>query len=154
MASVALRREDERTKALRDTMSELPPKRFAGMMSGLDIHFDLGEGYPLLGRRMPDLDLVTAGGTLRVSSFGSKPRRNSQGAYVFRVAVLSRSHGISQDARGRRGRGRSKALDARPNPHGDHALLEKLVRSNPNTHRESGRVGLAASCQLMTRAVQ
>jgi hypothetical protein len=71
MASVALRREDERTKALRDTMSELlgmeePRKRFAAMMSGLDIHYDLGEGHPLLGRRMPDLDLVTANGPLRV----------------------------------------------------------------------------------------
>jgi Aromatic-ring hydroxylase, C-terminal len=36
------------------------------MMSGLDIHYDLGEGHPLLGRRMPDLDLVTADGPLRV----------------------------------------------------------------------------------------
>jgi 2-polyprenyl-6-methoxyphenol hydroxylase-like FAD-dependent oxidoreductase len=71
MASVALRRPDERTKALRDTMSELlgmdgPRKRFAAMMSGLDIHYDLGEGHPLLGRRMPDLDLVTANGPLLV----------------------------------------------------------------------------------------
>jgi 3-(3-hydroxy-phenyl)propionate hydroxylase len=41
-------------------------KRLAAMMSGLDIHYDLGEGHPLLGRRMPDLDLVTAGGPLRV----------------------------------------------------------------------------------------
>ncbi|MFL6289212.1 MAG: FAD-dependent monooxygenase, partial [Actinomycetes bacterium] len=71
MAHVALRRPDERTKALRDTMSELlgmdePRRRFAAMMSGLDIHYDLGEGHPLLGRRMPDLDLVTANGPLRV----------------------------------------------------------------------------------------
>src|SRR5262249_17409096 len=71
MASVALRREDERTKALRDTMSELlgmeePRKRFGAMMSGLDIHYDLGEGHPLLGRRMPDLDLVSAAGPVRV----------------------------------------------------------------------------------------
>ena len=36
------------------------------MMSGLDIHYDLGEGHPLLGRRMPDLDLDTPGGTVRV----------------------------------------------------------------------------------------
>ena len=36
------------------------------MMFGLDIHYDLGEGHPLLGRRMPDLDLVTADGPLRV----------------------------------------------------------------------------------------
>jgi hypothetical protein len=71
MAQIALRRSDERTKALRDTMSELlgmdePRRRFAAMMSGLDIHYDLGEGHPLLGRRMPDLDLVTANGLLRV----------------------------------------------------------------------------------------
>src|ERR1700722_15185116 len=70
MASVALRRPDERTKALRDTMVELltmdePRRRFAAMMSGLDIHYDLGEGHPLLGRRMPDLDLVTENGPLR-----------------------------------------------------------------------------------------
>jgi hypothetical protein len=43
-----------------------PRKRFAAMLSGLDIRYDLGEGHPLLGRRMPDLDLVTAGGPLRV----------------------------------------------------------------------------------------
>jgi 2-polyprenyl-6-methoxyphenol hydroxylase-like FAD-dependent oxidoreductase len=71
MAQVALLRTDDRTNALRDTVSELlsmeePRKRFAGMMSGLDIHYDLGEGHPLLGRRMPDLDLVTANGSLRV----------------------------------------------------------------------------------------
>ena len=71
MAAVALRRQDERTKAVRDTIAELlsmdePRKRFAAMMSGLDIHYDLGEGHPLLGRRMPDLDLVTANGPLRV----------------------------------------------------------------------------------------
>ena len=71
MAQVALRRPDARTKALRDTMSELlsmdePRRRFAAMMSGLDIHYDLGEGHSLLGRRMPDLDLVTANGPLRV----------------------------------------------------------------------------------------
>ncbi len=71
MAQVALRRTDERTDALRDTMTELltmdePRKRFAGMISGLDIHYELGEGHPLLGRRMPDLDLVTADGPLRV----------------------------------------------------------------------------------------
>jgi len=71
MAQVALMRADDRTEALRDTVSELlsmdePRKRFAAMMSGLDIHYDLGEGHPLLGRRMPDLDLVTPGGTVRV----------------------------------------------------------------------------------------
>src|SRR5205085_2396639 len=28
--------------------------------------YDLGEGHPLLGRRMPDLDLITTNGPLRV----------------------------------------------------------------------------------------
>jgi 3-(3-hydroxy-phenyl)propionate hydroxylase len=71
MAQVALMRPDDRIEALRDTVSELlsmdePRRRFAAMMSGLDIRYDLGEGHPLLGRRMPDLDLVTANGPLRV----------------------------------------------------------------------------------------
>jgi hypothetical protein len=71
MANVALLRADDRVKALGDAMSELlgadeNRKRFGAMMSGLDIHYDLGEGHPLLGRRMPDLDLVTSGGPLRV----------------------------------------------------------------------------------------
>jgi hypothetical protein len=71
MAQVALLRTDDRTDALREIASDLlgmeePRKRIAGMMSGLDIRYDLGEGHPLLGRRMPDLDLVTADGPLRV----------------------------------------------------------------------------------------
>jgi 2-polyprenyl-6-methoxyphenol hydroxylase-like FAD-dependent oxidoreductase len=71
MAAVALRRPDERTNALRDITSELlsleePRKRFAAMMSGLDIHYDFGDGHPLIGRRMPDLDIVTTSGPLRV----------------------------------------------------------------------------------------
>jgi 2-polyprenyl-6-methoxyphenol hydroxylase-like FAD-dependent oxidoreductase len=71
MAQTALQRQDERSKALADVVSELammdePRKRLVGIVSGLDIHYDLGEGHPLLGRRMPDLDIVTAGGPLRV----------------------------------------------------------------------------------------
>ena len=71
MAQVALLRVDDRTEALRDSVAELlgmaePRRRFGAMMSGLDIHYDLGEGHPLLGRRMPDLDLVSADGSLRV----------------------------------------------------------------------------------------
>jgi 2-polyprenyl-6-methoxyphenol hydroxylase-like FAD-dependent oxidoreductase len=73
MASIVLRREDERTKALRDTITELlgmdePRRRFAAMMSGLDVRYGLGEGHPLLGRRMPDLDLLTENGLLRMFS--------------------------------------------------------------------------------------
>jgi 2-polyprenyl-6-methoxyphenol hydroxylase-like FAD-dependent oxidoreductase len=72
MAQVALMRPaDARLEALRGTVAELlgmdeARKRYAGMMSGLDIHYDLGEGHPLLGRRMPDLDLVTPDGPVRV----------------------------------------------------------------------------------------
>jgi 2-polyprenyl-6-methoxyphenol hydroxylase-like FAD-dependent oxidoreductase len=72
MAQTALNRPaDARLETLGDTITELlsmdePRTRFAAMMSGLDIHYDLGEGHPLLGRRMPDLDLVTADGPLRV----------------------------------------------------------------------------------------
>jgi len=71
MAQTALMRVDDRTEALRESVSELlsmdePRKRFAAMMSGLGFHYDLGEGHPLLGRRVPDLDLVTASGPVRV----------------------------------------------------------------------------------------
>jgi 2-polyprenyl-6-methoxyphenol hydroxylase-like FAD-dependent oxidoreductase len=69
MAQVALMRSDERVDALRESVAQMLSvdevrKRFGGMMSSLDIHYDLGEGHPLLGRRMPDLDLVTAGGVV------------------------------------------------------------------------------------------
>jgi 2-polyprenyl-6-methoxyphenol hydroxylase-like FAD-dependent oxidoreductase len=71
MAQVALLRTDERSQALRDLMLEFlnmdgPRRRVVGMISGLDIHYDLGEGHPLLGRRMPDLDLDTELGVTRV----------------------------------------------------------------------------------------
>ena len=71
MAQIALRRTDERTGALQNTLTELlgmdePRQRIAGMLSGLDVHYDLGEGHPLLGRRVPDLDLHTADGPTRV----------------------------------------------------------------------------------------
>jgi len=80
LAATALNRGDERTKALHETMSELlsmnePRKRYAGMMSGLDVHYDLGPGHPLRGRRMPDLDVVIDGGPRRVFTLlhGARP---------------------------------------------------------------------------------
>lgn len=71
MAQVALQRTDDRTEALRDIVLELlamdePRKEIAAEMSGLAIRYDLGDGHPLLGRRMPDLDLTTPDGPLRV----------------------------------------------------------------------------------------
>jgi 2-polyprenyl-6-methoxyphenol hydroxylase-like FAD-dependent oxidoreductase len=64
MAQTTLQRHDDRTKTLVEMVSEVvamdePRKHLAGLISGLDIHYDLGEGHPLLGRRMPDLDLGT-----------------------------------------------------------------------------------------------
>jgi 2-polyprenyl-6-methoxyphenol hydroxylase-like FAD-dependent oxidoreductase len=68
---VLLGRLDGRIEALRGTISDFlsmdePRRRVVAMMSGLDVHYDLGAGHPLLGRRMPDLDLVTANGSLRL----------------------------------------------------------------------------------------
>lgn len=71
MAQVALGRADARHHALRDTMTDLlamrePRHHIASMLCALDLHYDLGEGHPLVGRRMPDLDLETATGPTRV----------------------------------------------------------------------------------------
>jgi 3-(3-hydroxy-phenyl)propionate hydroxylase len=73
LAQTALGRGDERTKALHEKMAELlqldePRKRYAAMMSGLDVHYDLGAEHPLIGRRVPDLDLVTESGPRRLFS--------------------------------------------------------------------------------------
>lgn len=67
MAQIALlRRNDDGHKAARDILSDLlamdePRQRVGAMMSGLDIHYDLGEDHALLGRRMPDFDLTVEG---------------------------------------------------------------------------------------------
>ncbi|OCS43737.1 FAD-dependent monooxygenase [Ralstonia pickettii] len=71
LAQVVLLRQDERSKALSEVTSELfrmdePRRRLVGMVSALDVHYDLGEGHPLRGRRMPDLDLDTTQGPVRV----------------------------------------------------------------------------------------
>jgi hypothetical protein len=71
MAQTALSRGDERMKALGESVAELlqlpeARKRYAGIMSGLDIRYDLGDGHPLVGRRMPDLDVGTDEGRARV----------------------------------------------------------------------------------------
>ena len=71
MAATALARSDARIDAVHGILADLltldePRKRLAGAISGLDIHYELGPGHPLLGRRMPDLDLITAAGPVRV----------------------------------------------------------------------------------------
>ncbi|HTU37625.1 MAG TPA: FAD-dependent monooxygenase [Acidimicrobiales bacterium] len=103
MAQVALSALDDRTEALRDTVSDLlgmdqPRKQIAGMLSGLDVHYDLGDGHPLLGRRMPDLDLVTADGPVRAFTLLhdarpvllnlGEPRRLDLGPWAARVRLV------------------------------------------------------------------
>ena len=74
MAQTRLQHHDERTKALLELLSEItaddqPRRRLGAMISGLDVHYDLGDGHPLLGRRLPDLDLETAAGPRRAFEF-------------------------------------------------------------------------------------
>jgi 3-(3-hydroxy-phenyl)propionate hydroxylase len=71
MALNALSRVDPRTEALRDTLAEVtvmdePRRHLGALVSGLGVRYDLGEGHPLLGRRVPDLDLVAGTGRTRV----------------------------------------------------------------------------------------
>jgi 3-(3-hydroxy-phenyl)propionate hydroxylase len=71
MALTALARGDDRTAALRETLTDVlrgdeARGRCAAMLSGLDVRYDLGEGHPLLGRRVPDLDVEIAGAPRRV----------------------------------------------------------------------------------------
>lgn len=95
MAQTALQRGDDRSRALASVVAELagmdePRRLLAGIVSGLDVRYDLGgsdtspsggsdpddsggsdgtdgtRSHPLLGRRMPDLDLATDRGPLRV----------------------------------------------------------------------------------------
>lgn len=71
MAQAALQRRDDRMEALVEVVSGLaamdePRRSLAAAASGLDICHDLGHGHPLLGRRMPDLDLTTSDGPVRV----------------------------------------------------------------------------------------
>jgi 3-(3-hydroxy-phenyl)propionate hydroxylase len=71
MALAALRRPDERSKALADFVTTLVTmeesrRRVAAETCGLTVRYDLGDGHPLLGRRMPDLDLVTPAGPRRL----------------------------------------------------------------------------------------
>ena len=108
MAATALSRSDARMDALRDVVSELlgmeePRKRFAGMISGLDVRYDLGGGHPLVGRRMPDLDLETSTGPLRLFTLlhGARavlvnlgaPGVVDIGPYVDRVPFVDATYG-------------------------------------------------------------
>lgn len=106
MANVALTRQDDRSKALDEVVAELlgteaGRKLMGGQMSGLDIHYDLGEGHPLLGRRMPDLDLIVHDRPTRVFnllhaarpvllSFGPPPDADLA-PWIDRIQLISAS---------------------------------------------------------------
>jgi 3-(3-hydroxy-phenyl)propionate hydroxylase len=71
MALGELQRRGDRMDVLVDVVAELAGidgarRHLAGVLSGLDIHYDLGDWHPLLGRRMPDLDLLTTRCPVRV----------------------------------------------------------------------------------------
>jgi 3-(3-hydroxy-phenyl)propionate hydroxylase len=108
MAQVVLAKPDERHQALHAIVTELlgldePRRRIAGMLSGLDIHYDLGEGHPLLGRRMPDLDVQTAHGPTSVFTLlhGARPVLLNLGEpggfdmtpWADRVRMVDATHG-------------------------------------------------------------
>jgi hypothetical protein len=112
MAQTALMRGDARTMALHESMSELlkmeeSRRRYGAMMSGLDIRYDLGEGHPLLGRRMPDLDLVTAEGPTRVFTL----------LHEARAVLLDLGGPVALDIA--RGRGGSDASTPATTAHGN-----------------------------------
>lgn len=71
MALTAIDRSDDQVDSLREMITELLQtdacrRQYIAMISGLDTRYDLGEGHPLLGCRMPDLDLISANGPLRL----------------------------------------------------------------------------------------
>ncbi len=79
LAQSALGRGDDRTEALRDVVTDLlrmdePRKRYGAIMSGLDLRYDLGDGHPLLGRRVPDLEVITPSGPRRVFTLQHEAR--------------------------------------------------------------------------------
>lgn len=104
MAQIALRdRSNERVNALREVVAEIlrvdePRRRVGAMMAGLDIRYDLGGEHPLIGRRMPDLDLTTTERPVRVYAllhdarpvllnFG-KPRKSNVARWAERVQSI------------------------------------------------------------------
>jgi len=143
-AQVALFRADERTNALRETLAELlrldePRTRFAAMISGLDIHYDLGEGHPLLGRRMPDVGggekPPDSGGETRVSEAppGTEGDTSIQG---LTAAPRRRRSGIKKlfGELKREVCGNSKQRARKSRKRVDH---QKEADFNPHQHRIS-----------------
>jgi hypothetical protein len=87
---------DDRTQALSDIVSEIvrmdePRNPRRGAVRASDIRYDLGEGHPLLGRRMPDLDVVVAG--------KGSPRVHADARSAARAARLREARAPSKSLR-------------------------------------------------------
>ena len=160
MAQTELQRRDDRVQALVEVLADVAPmdeprRHLAGLVSGLDIHYDLGEGHPLLGRRMPDLDL---GGGRRVFELlhDARPVLLNFGEPGLRPeavdATLRRRVGAARARRGqravRRARapGRLRRLGGRRHRRGPGRRVDHLVRIAPTRHnarrvsRSAGRL--------------
>lgn len=84
LALTALNRGDEHTTALRSLMAQTmqmdePRKWYAAKVSGLDVRYGPEGAHPLLGRRMPDLDLT----------IGDSPTRLFQLMHAARPLLLN-----------------------------------------------------------------
>ncbi|WP_433236406.1 FAD-dependent monooxygenase [Streptosporangium sp. CA-135522] len=72
-AQTVLGQPGEHVTALREVFGGLIEldevnRRLGGMIAALDIRYPMGDGHPLLGRRVPDLDLKTSAGDARLFS--------------------------------------------------------------------------------------
>jgi hypothetical protein len=127
LALTALNRGDDRTNALREMMArtmqmDAPRKWYCAMMSGLDIRYHAGEGHPLLGNRMPDPDIVTAG----------RPTRAFTLLHDTRPALLNL---------GKPGSLRRAPSSRLPRPRRSASLLLTQTMRSPASPRSSNRSG-------------
>ena len=115
-AQVALNNPDVQHQAVLDDLADLlamdePRRHFAGMLSGLDLHYDLGDGHPVVGRRMPDLDLRTAGADAEHDARVRAAARRPTGAARLRGGRCRR-RGTPHRAPAPRGRHRRRHVGA------------------------------------------
>ena len=109
-AQVALATDDDRHPALRSIVAELlaldePRRRIASMITGLDVDYDEGHPHPLVGRRLPDIDLRTADGMTTVFALLHEAR-----PMLLRLGGVDRPDGANEASV----TGRMRVVDADP----------------------------------------